>query len=383
MMNSLVNDYAAGLLHASEPPCLSLYQPTHRRHPENAQDPIRFGNLVKVLEESLRQKYSAREVQPLLQPFWDLAQDRDFWMHTLDGLALLGAPKFFRIYRLQRAVPEIVIAADTFHIKPLLRILQSADRYQVLGLNRQSVRLYEGNRDSLDEVALAPDVPRTISDALGNELTEPHLTVASYGSGTRGPAMRHGHGSKADEVDVDTERFFRAVDRAIGEHHSKPAALPLVLAALPEYHNLFRRVSQNPLLAAEGIEIDPFALTTDRLCEMAWRVIEPTYLARLAGLIEEFGAAKARGMGAEDPAAVAEAAVAGRVGTILIEADRRIPGRIDEPTGRIESADLSHPEIDDLLDDLGQLVIKKGGQVVIVPGERMPTPTGIAAIYRF
>jgi hypothetical protein len=44
---------------------------------------------------------------------------------------------------------------------------------------------------------------------------------------------------------------------------------------------------------------------------------------------------------------------------------------------------LAHPEVDDLLDDLGELALKKGGQVVIVPQERMPTKTGIAAIYRF
>jgi len=40
----------------------------------------------------------------------------------------------FRVYRLQRPVPELAIVADSFHTKPLLRILQSADRYQVLAL---------------------------------------------------------------------------------------------------------------------------------------------------------------------------------------------------------------------------------------------------------
>ena len=44
-------------------PCLSLYQPTHRRRPENQQDPIRFRNLVKELEASLRQKYPAERVE--------------------------------------------------------------------------------------------------------------------------------------------------------------------------------------------------------------------------------------------------------------------------------------------------------------------------------
>jgi hypothetical protein len=382
-MHSLVDDYGAGLLNAHEPPCLSLYQPTHRRYPENQQDPIRFRNLVKSLDESLRQKFTSREVQPLIEPFVVLADKREFWMYTLDGLAVLGAPNFFRVYRLQRPVVELAVAADSFHIKPLLRILQSADRYQVLGLNRQKIAFFEGNRDTLDEIELAPGIPRTITEALGEEITEPHMTVASYGMGAGGPAMRHSHGSKKDELDKDAERFFRAVDRAVLQHHSKPSGLPLILAALPEYHNLFRRVSQNPFLMAEGIDIHPDALSVDAFRERAWQAVEPHYLARLAGLVEEFGRSKSVGLGSDELGGVAEAAVAGRVAKLLIEAERHVPGRIDSMSGRIELGELAHPEIDDLLDDLGELVLRKGGQIVIVPAERMPAQTGIAAIYRF
>jgi uncharacterized integral membrane protein len=55
-MNSVDQDAAAGLWDECDPPCLSLFQPTHRDHPDNQQDPIRFKNLVKALEESLRQQ---------------------------------------------------------------------------------------------------------------------------------------------------------------------------------------------------------------------------------------------------------------------------------------------------------------------------------------
>src|SRR5690606_32183781 len=110
--------------------------PTHRHHPDNDQDPIRFRNLVKALEASLRQKYAAREARPLMEPFNALAGDRDFWNHTLDGLAVLAAPGLFKVYRLQRPVAEFAVVADSFHTKPLLRVMQSADRYQILGLSR-------------------------------------------------------------------------------------------------------------------------------------------------------------------------------------------------------------------------------------------------------
>jgi len=383
-VDTVDKDFAAGLLEACEPPCLSLYQPTHRHRPENQQDPIRFGNLVKALEESLLKKYPKREIQTLLDPFLALAEDRDFWEHTLDGLAVLGARGLFRAYRLQRPVAELAIVADSFHTKPLLRMLQSADRYQVLGLSRQEIKLFEGNRDALDEIDPAPGVPRTITEALGGELTEPHQTVASYGGiGGSRSAMHHGHGGKDSEVDIDAERFFRAVDRGILEHHSRPSALPLILATLPEHRQLFHQVSHNPLLMDEGIDTHPDALSGDELRQRAWHIVEPHYLERLDGLIEEFGRAKANDLGEGDVAHVAKAVVAGRVGTLLIGTDRQIPGRIDAETGDIAFGDLGDPEVGEVLDDLGELTLKMGGEVVVVPTERMPTNTGIAAIYRY
>jgi hypothetical protein len=52
-MYSLISDLASGILDRQLTPRLSLFQPTHRRHPENRQDPIRFRNLVSRLETSL------------------------------------------------------------------------------------------------------------------------------------------------------------------------------------------------------------------------------------------------------------------------------------------------------------------------------------------
>ena len=382
-MTTLFNSYPHKLVANSEPPCLSLYQPTHRHHPDNQQDPIRFKNLVKTLEESLKRKYPTQEIRAMLAPYAALLEESDFWNHSLDGLAVLSNAREFQVFRLQRTVPEIAVAADSFHTKPLLRILQSADRFQILALTRSQIRLYEGSRYALDEIELAPEVPQTITDALGDEFTEPHLTVASYGMCVKGPAMRHGHGSKKDELDVDVERFFRVIDRAITDYHSKPSSLPLMLAALPEYHTPFRRVSKNPFLLVNGIDVNPEALSPDALRERAWKVIAPQYFARMDDLAEAFRQAKAKDFGDDDLAVVANAAVAGRINTLLLEADRHVAGKLNTATGAIEFEDLHHPDPDDLLDDLGEHVLNLGGKVVVVPADRMPSSTGCAAIYKF
>jgi hypothetical protein len=157
----------------------------------------------------------------------------------------------------------------------------------------------------------------------------------------------------------------------------------VILAALPEHHDLFHRVTHNPFLMAEGLTINPEILPVDELRERAWQVVEPQYQAQLATLANEFERASSKGLGSDDLAEVAKAAATGRVATLLIESDRHIAGRLDGATGRVEVADLSHPQVDDLLDDLGELVGKMGGKVLVIPAERMPGRTGLAATYRY
>lgn len=381
-MDPLENDYLKNVIDGGEPPRISLYQPTHRHHPDNQQDPIRFKNLVETIEESLLRKYEPSEVEPLLDGFIRLQGNEDFWNHTLDGLAVLAARDFFHIFRLQRPVPELAVVADSFHIKPLLRILQSADRYQVLGISRERVRLFEGNRDVLDEVELAPGVPKTMTEALGEEITEEHLTVSSYG-GSDGPAMRHGHGGRKDQVEIDAERYFRLVDREVTARHSRRSKLPLILAGLSQNQSVFRRVSHNPYLLEEGIDANPDGVSPGDLREAAWRLMEPHYRQRLGAIEEEYQLSRSQGLATEDASDAAAAAVAGRVAKLLVDADCELPGRINYETGDVEFVEMEQAHVDDVLDDLATLVAKQGGDVVVLPGDRMPTKTGLAAVFRY
>ncbi len=380
---TVMKDELRTLLDPHEPPCLSLYLQTHRRHPENQQDPIRYKNLLKALEESILNQYSGVEAGTLLTPFQALSVDADFWNHCWDGLAVFGAAGLFRVIKLQRPVGELAVAAKSFHVKPLLRVLQSADRYQVLSLNRHQVRLFEGDRDQLDEVELAAGVPRTITEALGSELTEPHQTVASYGGTTRGSSATHGHGSKTDEEGIDEERYFRAVDRAILHNHSRSSGMPLILAALTQYHTQFRKISRNPFLTDVGIEVDANSLSIEQLRQRAWTAAEPEIRSHLRKLTDAFEEARSKGRGSDDLAEVARAAAKARVESLFVESDRLIPGHLDLATGAAALTGMDNPGVDDLLDDLAELVLNKGGQVIVAPSLDMPTRTGVAAIFRY
>ncbi len=233
MPATLTRDTLKQLLAVRQKPCLSLYQPTHRSFPEREQDPIRYKQLVRQLEDSLR-KQGFPDADKLLEPFLALVDDNDFWNASRDGLAVFGAPGYFKFFRLQRKVPELAVANDRMHVKPLLRIAQSADRYQILALTMDSVRLYEGNRDGIDEIPLAEGVPATLEQALGSDLTAKDQSGHPQGysrASERGDPMtaEAGGEGRSGEMERDRERYFREVDRAILEHHSKPTGLPLIL----------------------------------------------------------------------------------------------------------------------------------------------------------
>lgn len=383
-MELLTNDLVNELLTVGQAPCFSLYMPTHRRHPDYLQDPIRFKNLVKQLKESALKKYTEEDVDAIMQPFENLVSKDKLWNNNMDGLAVFAAEGVFKVVGLNEQVEELAIVADSFHTKPLRHQLQSIEWYYLLGITLHDMRLFIGNRHHLQEFEMEEDAPKTIEIALGDELTDKHSTVASYGGTGDDSSMHHGHGSKKDEVDKDAERYFRVVSKYVYENHSKITRRPLILAALPEHQGLFRKIDNNQYLVERGINLDPNGVSVEKLMELAWEVMEPEYEQRLDAIASRYGQEAANGKAGTDPKEVAAAAVEGRVDTLLVEADRIIPMRITNLiTGNIQNKDMDNPKVDDLLDDMGELVMKMGGNVVVLPAGRMPSDTGLAAIYRY
>lgn len=368
-------------------PCLSLYQPTYRQFPDSQQNVVRYKNLLRELKAALGEKHRNADAAALLAPFEHLLDDGDFWAHPQDGIAVFSAPGFSHVEKVQREVPELVMVNDHLYMKPLVRVFQSEDTYQILALDRSAVKMYQGNRYVIDEIVMAPSVPRTVEQALGPAVALQGVQKkGDYGSapanaGTSTGAMFHGHGGKMDDARIDMERFFRVVDRAVTEAHSKPSTLPLILAALPEYHSHFQALSHNPYLLDEGVPMNAGAHGPDKLRDEAWRLMEPRYHARLEQLLDMYHAARARGLATDDLTHALQFATDGRVGTLLVEADKRIAGHAE---GHIpHRADGNGPGDGDILDDLSERVLKTGGQVIAVPQGSMPTGTGLAAVFRY
>jgi hypothetical protein len=401
---ALSKEFIVKLMEKQGFPSISIYLPVHRQRPEHDQNRIRFKNAVKKIELQLGDSALLRpDYEPLLERLRSLERETVFWGHQLDGLAIFCAANHFSIHKLLHKVPETVVIADSFHVKPVIRETQSADRFQVLLLSQDIVQLYEGNRYHLEKL-YSPDLPKSLVDALGPEVEEDHLTVASYGhKGGRGgfapgkspAAMYHGHSKKKDKEQVDLERFYRRVDEVVCDNHSNPTKLPLLLVALPEAQGMFRSISHNKMLIKRGLDIHPSSMDENELQKRVGQFMRESYMQLAAREIERFHKMKSKKLASDDLKEIGLAIRSGKVETLLVEGEKFLPGIIEKDGVPTILAQEQTGSVDDLLDDLSEETLRQGGDVIVfheIADSRslrysewsaFPFENGVGAIYRY
>lgn len=389
-------------------PCLSLYQPTHRNVPGNTVDRPAFRHLVESLEEALALSRPREEIDRLLRPYRLLADDPWFWQHTHEGLAVLAADGQAHVFLLPRPVPALAMVTDRFHTLPLVRLAAAGERFHVLALTSREARVYEGfyagaatAARRLEPVPLGEGGPAgegviSRSEAVDAEIFQPHRV--KHGMGPSGAAdtrsVHGGFGAKRDDVDADTEIFLRHVDEVVHEQVSRRTDLPLVLVALPDVAAVFRGLSKNRMLLDDSVPHDPKLLTADDLGLRVMPIFDAARRRRIARVVHTFEQARDRGLAAGDLSDVARAAVAGRVATLLIEADRFETGTFDRATGAIAFSGGTLPDLsrtgdepavrsDDLFGAVAEEVLLHGGGILSLERIAMPTESGVAAICRY
>ena len=379
MRQPTINDLRH-LLEKRPGPCVSVYMATNRTESDSLHDVQRFRALVREIEKSLKVDCDPKSATEILDELNTVASNTNFWRTHQDGLAVLAARGEIHVFRLAATVKDLAVVAPSFHLKPLFRVAQTTARFDVLCISSRTARLYEGDRYELEPVDDA-SIPATIEAALGsrvemNERTGPYREPAGQFTAI------HAHGDKKDEQAVDTERYFRAVDQALCR---RSTALPLVLVGLSEQTAQFRRASRHPRIVPGSVEMHPDAIRDHALRDAVWAVMEPVHTQELLKFAADYQAAYAHGRGGGDLSDLGRAAAEGRIGTLLVEADRQVPGRIDPATGAVTYAapGTNGHGIDDLLDDLAESVLVHDGRIVVLPKDRMPTTSGAAAIYRY
>jgi hypothetical protein len=358
------------------PPCVSIYVPTHRGG--SPEDRHHFDGAIHSTRGQLKE-LSARDLDPLLAPIHELSTP-EFWKSTSLGLAIFRSRDHFACYRLPTQVPELALVADSFHIRPLLRFLQSNQRYYLLSLSQNRVAFFKGGAEGLAPVDL-DHMPRSLEGALGTEDRERSIHVHQGSRGSSNPI--YGGGSKSDSSrDEDLARFFRAVDRALWPVLSHET-VPLILASTERELPLFRSISRYSHIAEEPLHGNFADARMEDMHAKAWPIVQRIVEERTDEVRKRYDALVSKARALDEIRGIASFAVQGRVYQLLLERDAHVWGKLDPANGALELHGATRVKGDDVLDDLAEAVLVRGGEVFAVEKARMPSKSPVAAILRW
>lgn len=378
MNYQIVKEFPHPMMEKGKRPVISIYVDTHIKKPDRLENPIRFKNLVKEAQASLKEK-EFKGFKDLFSLFKEMEEDALFWEGATESMAILGDEDECIVYKLPVNVKSLAIVSDSFYIKPLLRSFQSNGHYHVLGLNRDNFVLFEADRYGITEIPVdASDA--TMEGVLGTEKTAPHLSVASIGGDQ---SMYHGHGGAKDERKVDQEKFFRHVDTFVLEQYSKKQKIPLILVSPDEHQGEFRKLSKNNYLIDEGIKIDGDSLDKKSLYVKVQDVMQERFKKELKDRMAAFSEAHAKDLGSDDVIQIGRAIVEGKVASLYLEENTVHPGRFDPQLGTVMQGEIADPRVGDVYDDMAEVVLSRGGEVLILSKDEMPTERDLAAVYRY
>ncbi|MEU1273173.1 chemotaxis protein [Streptomyces sp. NPDC005799] len=346
-------------------PAVSVLTPTHRREPDNAQDPVRLRNVVAAAKKQLESDPAVtRERRSDVVHQLDQALAEVDLAHAEDGLVIFAAPGEHQVWSLARAVPERVVLSDTFLTRNLVSA-QAAERpFWVLSVSADRVTLWSGGTDRVTEDR-SGGFPMTRSPE--NFDAERQERIGDMPSTFRDEGTRH---------------FLREADAALGmllREQPRPLYVTGEQAAL----SLLDEIGS---ATKEAVHI-PHGGLAHGTPEAVWQAVRPMVAAEARkgtdAVARELESARSRKAFAAGVDEVWHSAREGRLRLLAVEENYRVT--VSDVLGDhlvpAASADLDARE--DLVDEIVEQCLETGAEVRFVPDGTLGDAHGIAGVLRY
>ncbi|WP_125610551.1 hypothetical protein [Specibacter cremeus] len=348
---------------------VTIYLPTSPVPADTEKSRIDLKNLVaEAATQWTASGGEARAFEPISTAIAELVDDRVFWSHQSNTLAIFATTGSLATFRLPNRLSRHVQVADRFKVKPLMRATTFPQASYVLALAQNSVRLIEVAADAEPQEVQLPDMPADAAESVGLDAVT-----------RRDPSGRL-HGSEGQKVRL--RQYARAVNQAMRPFLAGQA-LPLILAATEPLAGIFRSVNTYPHLAAEGIAGNPEETSNGDLAAAARLVLNGLYAGELAALTEEFERLRTAGRAVSDLSDVARAATFGAVGTLFVDIDHSVPGTVDADSGVITVDGTADANNYGVVDEVLRRSFLADARILAVRAEDVPGGGPVAAMLRF
>lgn len=336
---------------------VSIYLPTHRSSPENRQDRIRYKNLLTEVEEGLKSLLDINKTGDFLKEAEAVYQDEEFWVKTLDGLAVLISEEGTEILLLEGLIPERVVISDRFHLLPLMNYYEFLNDTFILDVSRDRFKLFYGDSEGIEEIE-TPGIEQNFKDLFDDKDIQSNL---QYTGGTS--AGFHGHKSKPEIDKKETEKYLRYIIKGL-VNFTKEKDIPMMVFGTTEVVSQFKELANGALNISRIVDKPIDSVHINDLPKLLKDELLPPYLDRMNERIDKLNTELAQNRGSNNIEEIKKESEAGRIRSLFINLD----------LGGMDVLDA---------DKLVQDVIMTNGEVVLIDNNLSDFEYGVAAKYRY
>ena len=311
-MKTMTVNEATKLVKAKPAPSISLYLATDVADKDSTTKlRLNLNRLYKTAEALIVGTYDFKTRERLLQPL-KKALSMVGLRRAKGGIGIYHNEHFTGIVRLPTITSDLAVAADSFHIKPVLRCVQSRRNYYLLALRKKHADLFLVTADGtkqVERITLALPQDRQL------------------------PAERNNKHWLVDGVSIrrqkDLKESMEQLNRQL-ESNWHGERFPLVLAGPHHQQQAFRDACSYMNLLERGISGYVDDLDTDALANLSLNTMEVYFEELDHRSVVAFRRAEASGLATTNLEEIAKAAARGQIQSLLVAEDRQVWGHLDK-----------------------------------------------------
>jgi len=342
-------------------PVVSVFLPTSPSGPETEDAALHLKFLRSKAEELLVSSgLSATAAKHRVAPLVAMESDRQVWQNQQHGLAIFCASDGVETISLDEPIEPSVSVSGHYELLPLLPHLQPEGTFMLLELSQNSVALFSGTHDGLQEVDVFG-----LPEGIDGILTEDDYQNPAYAAPPARPNVGHLSMSHAQVYGQAPPEWKKSLRERYVDHISRALEGRLTQAGLPTV-----LVADEELAGLMGSRIDfthtdtthPTSMSRDELHALAWAAVSEELDSQRVADIENFRRALGQGgLATTGVASTLLAATEGRVDTLLV------------------TSISMGPEFSSILHH----TLTRGGRVVYAPELSSSVSEGLGAILRY
>ena len=367
--------------------CVSLYMTTTASTSVEAnkqKDFIGFKNKLQQLTATLKERnIEQTQIERLLKPGYDLLRNEEFWSDLSDGLAVFVADGYFKYIRLPVSPKDEMFVNSSFYLTPMIPVMTSRDYFYVLVLSKKQAKLYRADAFGMRYVPVA-GMPRGVEDVVHFENKDDQDLFRTDTAGAGAGAVYHGTGTTGrPDPKTNLAMYFDEVDETLWKEILNKENVPLLIAGVEYLIPIYKQVAKYKPIWEDSITGSHEHEDVNALYQQARVKMEPYFQERVAKALNVYGNQSATELTSSVPEDIIPAAHYGRISQLFVLKGEHIWGSFDEMNNVLSIHDTQQEDDECLIDKTVIKTLMTGGEVFVLPAERMPATSKLAALMRY